>query len=252
MTPPPSRNSARERAAAARAQQQREERRRRAIRWSVIGVVILVIAGVAIAIALNSGGSSKAPTASPTAGATTAAAANGPIGPEGIPLQQGTVLASASGAASGQTVDGIQCQSAEQVAYHIHAHLSVFDHGSPRPIPLGIGIVKPVVQHTTAGDFAQASNCYYWLHTHVQDGIIHIESPTKKVYTLGQFFDVWQQPLSTSQVGPAKGTVTAYLNGKQFTGDPRSIQLTPHAVIQLNVGAPAVAPLSVNWSKSQL
>jgi hypothetical protein len=215
-------------------------------------VVILLIAGVAVAVGLNSGGGSKAPAASPTTGATTAAAANGPLGPEGIPLQQGTILASASGAASGQTVDGIQCQSAEQVVYHIHAHLSVFDQGAPRPIPLGIGIVKPVVQQTTAGGFAQASHCYYWLHTHVQDGIIHIESPTKAVYTLGQFFDIWRQPLSATQVGPVKGKVTAYLNGKQFTGDPRSIQLTPHAVIQLNVGSPAVAPLTVNWSKSQL
>ncbi len=112
--------------------------------------------------------------------------------------------------------------------------------------------MKPVVQQTTAGGFAQASHCYYWLHTHVQDGIIHIESPTKAVYTLGQFFDIWRQPLSATQVGPVKGKVTAYLNGKQFTGDPRSIQLTPHAVIQLNVGSPAVAPLTVNWSKSQL
>jgi hypothetical protein len=252
MTPPPSRNSARERAATARAQQQRDERRRRAIRWSVVGVVVLLVAGVVIAVVLSSGGGSKAPTASPTTGATTAAGANGPLGPEGIPLQQGTVLAPSSTAATGQTVDGIQCQSSEQVAYHIHAHLSVFDHGSPRPIPLGIGIVKPVIQHTTAGDFAQASNCYYWLHTHVQDGIIHIESPSKTVYTLGQFFDLWRQPLSTSQVGPVKGSVTAYVNGKRFTADPRSIQLTPHAVIQLNVGSPSVAPQSVNWSKSQL
>jgi hypothetical protein len=215
-------------------------------------VVILVIAGVAIAVGLSSGGGKKAPAATPTSGAAAAAEANGPIGPEGIPLQKGSVLAPASTAATGQTVDGVQCQSTEQVVYHIHAHLSVFDHGSPRPIPLGIGIVKPVVQHTTAGDFAQASNCYYWLHTHVQDGIIHIESPTKTVYTLGQFFDEWRQPLSTSQVGPVKGPVTAYLNGKRFTGDPRSIQLTPHAVIQLNVGSPPVAPLTVNWSKSSL
>ncbi|HEX3906491.1 MAG TPA: hypothetical protein VHW92_01015 [Mycobacteriales bacterium] len=252
MTPPQSRNTGRERAAAARARQQREERRRRVTRWTVIGVVILVIAGVAIAVGLSSGGGKKAPAATPTSGATSAAEANGPLGPEGIPLQQGAVLASASTAATGQTVDGVQCQTAEQVVYHIHAHLSVFDHGAPRPIPLGIGIVKPVVQHTTAGDFAQASHCYYWLHTHVQDGIIHIESPTKTVYTLGQFFDEWRQPLSTSQVGPVKGAVTAYPNGKRFSGNPRSIQLTPHAVIQLNVGSPAVAPLTVNWSKSSL
>lgn len=248
MTPPSSRASARERAAAARAEQQRAERRRRATLWSVIGVVVVLLIGGGVVFALNSGGGGGTPSSTPT----TAASANGPLGPEGIPLQQGTLLAPASTAATGQTVDGVQCQAAEQVAYHIHAHLSVFADGHPRPIPLGIGIVQPVVQHTTAGDFAQASHCYYWLHTHVQDGIIHIESPTKTVYTLGQFFDLWRQPLSATQVGSAKGPVTAYLNGKRYAGDPRSIQLTPHAVIQLNVGSPAVAPLPVNWSKSSL
>ena len=44
------------------------------------------------------------------------------------------------------------------------------------------------------------------------------------------------QPLSTTQVGRATGNVTAFLNGKRFSGDPRSIKLTPHALIQLDVG----------------
>jgi hypothetical protein len=35
--------------------------------------------------------------------------------------------------------------------------------------------------------------------------------------------------------------VTAYVNGKPFAGDPRTIKLSPHAVIQLNVGT-AVPP----------
>jgi hypothetical protein len=247
MTPASSNNRARERAAAARAAQQRLERRQRTIRWSAIGgVLTLVVAGIVV-FAINSGGSSKA---APTP--TTSSTAKPVLGPENIPIEQGTVLASASGAASGQPVDGIECQSAEQVAYHIHAHLAVYDNGQLRPIPLGIGIVKPVVQQTATGGFAQASNCYYWLHTHVQDGVIHIESPTKALYTLGQFFDEWRQPLSSTQVGTVKGPVTAYVNGKPVTGDPRSIQLNAHTVIQLDVGSPTVAPQSVNWSASSL
>jgi hypothetical protein len=172
------------------------------------------------------------------------------LGPEGIPLEPGTPLAPASTAAGGQSVAGIQCQSAEQVAYHIHAHLAVFVNGSLRPIPPGIGIVKPVVTHSSVGGFAQASTCYYWLHTHVQDGVIHIESPTKQVYELGDLFDEWRQPLSASQVAGAKGAVMAYVNGKPFTGNPRSIPLSSHATIQLDVGSPTVAPRPVDWSTS--
>jgi hypothetical protein len=37
--------------------------------------------------------------------------------------------------------------------------------------------------------------CIYWLHTHDETGIIHIESPIKKDFILGQFFDLWKKKL---------------------------------------------------------
>jgi len=81
-----------------------------------------------------------------------------------------------------------------------------------------------------------------WLHTHAADGIIHTESPIDRTYTLGDFFDIWGQPLDHEQVGPAHGPVTALLNGRVFIGNPRSIPLLAHAQIQLEVGKPLVAP----------
>ncbi len=139
----------------------------------------------------------------------------------------------APGMAQGAPVDGIHCQANEQVAYHIHAHLAIFANGSQQVVPRGIGIPGP--QQVQQG-FVVSGKCFYWLHTHDTTGVIHIESPTRTVYTLGQFFDIWGQPLSTSQVGKATGKVTVYVHGKQFTGNPRSITLTPHKVIQLDVG----------------
>ncbi len=144
----------------------------------------------------------------------------------------------AHGAATGATVDGIQCSTSEQTAYHIHAHLAIFSNGTAVRVPAGIGIPGP--QQVQNG-FVLGGKCLYWLHTHDATGIIHIESPVTRVYTLGNFFDIWGQTLSTSQVSSAKGTVTVYVNGKRFTGDPRSIKLDPHAVIQLDVGT-AVPP----------
>jgi hypothetical protein len=149
--------------------------------------------------------------------------------------------AAPSTAAGGQTVDGIQCQTSEQVAYHIHAHLAIFADGQPRTVPLGIGIPSPQVDNSTGTPFVVGGSCFYWLHSHTTDGVIHIESPNQRTYTLGNWFDIWGQPLSTTQVAGAKGAVTAYVNGQRYTGDPRQIPLTAHAVIQLNVGAD-VAP----------
>lgn len=173
-------------------------------------------------------------------------------GPEGIAVETGPALAPASTAADGMPVDGIQCDAAEQVAYHIHSHLLVFVNGEPRSLPYGIGLVEPVVQKTGPYSFASANRCYYWLHVHAGDGIIHIESPTQQAYTLGQFFALWRQPLNMQTVGPATGAVTAYINGKPFTGDPATIPLTNHEDIQLDVGTPAPAPVSVDWSHARL
>jgi hypothetical protein len=154
-----------------------------------------------------------------------------------------TLLAGTDGQAQGQPVDGISCDTSEQVVYHIHTHLAVYTNGKPRIIPEGIGIVPPrqVVQ-TSAGPFVTAGKCFYWLHSHTSDGIIHIESPSQRVYTLGTYFDIWNQPFSATQVGPVHGAVTAYVDGQPFTGDPRSIPLNAHTLIQLDVGSASPGP----------
>ena len=234
-------------------EQIRREQRARTIRMRVLAGVgaAIVVAAVATGIALAAGGgtSSTSGTSSPSG---TSGTTSGPLGPEGIALETGPALAPASTAATGQTVGGIQCEASEQAVYHIHSHLAVYVDGSARQIPLGIGVVEPAVQQTANGPFASATRCYYWLHTHTNDGIIHIESPSRHTYTLGNFFDIWRQPLSTHQAGPATGTVTAFVNGTKYSGDPRAIPLGSHTDIQLDVGSPAVPPTSVDWSKAQL
>ncbi len=174
------------------------------------------------------------------------------MGPEGIPLETGSLLAPGSTPAMGATVDGVQCDSSEQVAYHVHTHLAVYVDGKERALPAGVGIVEPVTQQTPAGPFDGASRCYYWLHVHTRDGVIHIESPSAATYSLGQFFDIWGQPLTTGRVGPSTGAVTTYVNGKRFLGDPRTIELGSHVDIQIDVGSPAPKPQRVDWSHSGL
>jgi hypothetical protein len=183
---------------------------------------------------------------------TVPAPAPGPIGPEGIPLQSGPELAPASSTVNGTTVDGIQCAPVEQLAYHIHAHLQVYVNGQSRSLPGAIGMVGPVAQQTPNGPFYSAQTCIYWLHTHTSDGIIHIESPTARIYTLGNFFNIWHQPLSSSQVATASGRVSAFVNGKPWTGDPRMIPLRAHAQVQLDVGSPNVAYAPISFAGTSL
>jgi hypothetical protein len=172
----------------------------------------------------------------------------GPLGPEGVPVPEAQALAGARRLAPGEQIDGIACQAGEQVLFHIHAHLTVFVRGAPRQVPAGIGIAPPrQIAATPQGTFVAAGACFMWLHTHAADGIIHTESPVNRTYRLGEFFDIWGQPLNREQVGPSHGHVTALFNGRVFTGNPREIPLLAHAQIQLEVGRPLVGPDEITF-----
>jgi hypothetical protein len=178
----------------------------------------------------------------------------GTPGPEKVAVPSGPTLATLINAATGQTIDGVSCQAGEQLVVHVHTHLTIFVNGKQQVIPYGIGIPGATAQSLPGGPFVETGSCFYWLHVHAEDGIIHIESPnTSNTYTLGQFFDEWGVPLSTDQVGPAKGKVTVFFTspGKQpalYTGNPRNLPLGDHYQIQLVVGTPIVAPYQVkNW-----
>jgi hypothetical protein len=153
------------------------------------------------------------------------------------------VLAPAGNADQASPVDGISCNTNEQLALHIHAHLAIYVNGAPKLLPPGIGIGPPLqFEQTSSGPSVASGSCFSWLHTHDSSGVVHIESPVQRVYTLGDFFDIWGQPLSATQVGPAQGAATATVNGNPFTGDPRGIPLDADNVIQLDVGSALPPP----------
>ena len=116
----------------------------------------------------------------------------GSPGPETVPVPNGPKLATLVGAATGQTVDGVECQAGEQTQIHVHAHLAGFVDGKARVIPYGIGIPGAQAVQSPQGPFVETGSCFYWLHAHANDGIIHVESPNPSLtLTLGQYFDIW-------------------------------------------------------------
>jgi hypothetical protein len=221
--------------------------------------VLLLVGGSLLAAGCGSSSSSSSSSSSAAAPRSSSSSNSGSassggqaqIGFEGVPIEQGAEIAPASTTKTG-TVDGIRCGATEQLAYHIHAHLSIYVNGEPRALPGGIGIPGSQVVQTSEGPVAEGGQCIYWLHTHAPDGIIHVESPTERIYTLGNFFDEWNQPLSSNRVGDAKGKVTAIVNGKPWTKSPRAIPLEPHNVIQLNVGSPQKPFHPMSWSGLEL
>lgn len=142
---------------------------------------------------------------------------------------------------TGEQVNGISCDAMEGNRLHIHQHLVVFDHGKEIAIPANIGI-------------PEGKNCLYWVHTHTPDGIIHIEAPLDRTFTLADFFRIWAQPLSRTTAANAhadKGTtLKVWLDGKPYTKDPGTIPLTAHADIVIEAGPPfPKPPRFTNWGR---
>ena len=134
-------------------------------------------------------------------------------------------------------INGISCDALESTIFHIHVHLAVFFDEDEQLIPFGIGIGEPwQVETSPAGPFVTDGLCFYWIHTHTEDGIVHVESPVRRTFTLGDFFAIWEQPLSANQVGPKQGPVIVYVNGDKVTTAPQDIELVQHLQIQLDVG----------------
>ncbi len=102
-------------------------------------------------------------------------------------------------------------------------------------MPAGIGI-DPAVGYAP-------------LHTHDASGVIHVESPTARAYTLGDFFAVWGVRFTPSCLGGycAGGgrQLRVYVDGRPYRGDPANLVLASHQELVVAYGTPAQLPSPV-------
>lgn len=139
----------------------------------------------------------------------------------------------------GGAVQGVGCDAATPVV-HVHAHLTLIADSVQRAIPMAVGTPDPFV----IDNIVVAARCFYWLHTHDATGIIHLEAPDSSTLTLGNFFAIWGQPLSRTNVGGFQGDVTAYVDSTRYDGELSAIPITAHTQITLIVGGvPAEIPV---------
>ena len=220
----PNRKVRKEEARLQRERLQRKMARRRFYRWGVAGAVVVAALVVGTVLVLNKGSSS--PRSTPTPGVLADLQKGSAPWSQGVPGLKERLQAM-----------GLPYGAQEQLAYHIHMHLEVFVDGKAETVPAGVGInnVGPSCQQFITV-----------LHTHDTSGIIHVESPVQRAYTLGQFFDVWGVYLTKDCLGDkcAAGdqTLRAYVNGKEWTGDPTQIPLNDELVIVLAFGSADQVP----------
>jgi len=118
---------------------------------------------------------------------------------------------------------------------HTHQHLDVFVNGSHVAVParIGINLAERVVSP---------------IHTHDASGLVHVESPTFRSFSLAEFFGVWGVRLTKMCLGGAcgPGQLHVFVNGRRVE-DPNLALLGRHAEIVVAFGSPP-APLPASYS----
>ncbi len=126
---------------------------------------------------------------------------------------------------------GLSPLTTEGEVLHIHQHLDIIVNGQHITVPAEVGI---------GTSFISA------VHTHDNTGVLHVESPVQKDYTLGQFFDEWGVTLSDTCIAnyctDSTDKMVVGVNGKAVTSNVRNIVLHEHDEITVWYGPASQQP----------
>jgi len=115
------------------------------------------------------------------------------------------------------------------------SHLELFVDGLDVVIPAGVGVALPQHRH---GAYVTGGRCSYPLRTSDPTGVIEVTRGA--ALTLGDFFDVWGQPLSERRLlgfsAGAKHRLAVFVNGQRWRGRVRSVALRRHVSIVIELG----------------
>jgi hypothetical protein len=109
------------------------------------------------------------------------------------------------------------------------AHIELFVRRQVLIVPAGIGVARPWREHLAR---LTPGGCTYAARTLEPTGVIELRRPL----SLGDVFRLWGQPLGPGRIAGFRGRVSAFVGGVRRRGDPRTIRLTRHAQVVLELG----------------
>ncbi|MDB5935259.1 MAG: hypothetical protein JWQ01_2603 [Massilia sp.] len=133
------------------------------------------------------------------------------------------------GSGTGSPIAGVNCMGNN--VSHNHSMVSIYRDGVRLALPALVGL----------------KGCTYELHTHDRSGVVHVEPNVERPLKLGQFFAIWNQPLTRTSVaglaGPVRYFVIDHETLTRYDGDPAEITFGGHKEIVIVTGtAPASVP----------
>ena len=216
---------------------------------------LLVLTAATLTACGGGGGSSPPPPSSGNPPAPTPAPPPPPSPGVVVPPISATVQDITDGHAIGDArwanpqTDGSQigaftCVVNQPQTFALNAHVSILLNNEPQRIPTYVG----------ASPQAAGGHCFYTIHTHDSSGKIHVTPPAAGVFTLGQLFQIWNQPLTNTNLAGITGLpieIFVTENGvvtKVEEADWTNIELKSHREITIGVGTPVAEIPNFTWT----
>lgn len=129
-------------------------------------------------------------------------------------------------------------------ALEFHAHLSILVNNEFQRIPTYLGASRQPPTH-----------CFYVMHTHDSSGRIHVTPAAPGIFTLGELFQIWGQPLTSTNVAGVSGLpieifvtddgITVEVEDTEWAG----IELLPYREITIGIGTPLTEIPNFTWTE---
>ena len=138
----------------------------------------------------------------------------------------------------GSPVNSIPCSPT--IPDDTHTHLSIVMNGEALAVPDLVG---------SPGN----PRCYYGIHTRNGSGLLHVQTGFSRTLTLGDLFDIWGRPLTTTNVAGIEGLpvevfVTDNGTVTKVESDWRAIELTSRRLITIGLGTPLTEIPNITWT----
>ena len=148
-----------------------------------------------------------------------------------------------SAGGDGSPVDGIECLLNMPEDYHVHTYVGIYLNGDLLAVPQNVGIV----------DRSPDPRCFYAIHTHDGSGQIHVEASAPGSFTLQMLFNIWGQPLTSTNIAGLTGMpVKVYVVEDdaavtEVADNWGEIELTSHKKIHIVVGTAPGELRNITW-----
>jgi hypothetical protein len=137
--------------------------------------------------------------------------------------------------AANPAIAGLGCSRSDE--RRVGAHLELFARGLVVLVPAGIGVAPPL-HADGAGGTKISGGCSFPARTREPTGVVEVVPHPGMA--LGDFFTLWGQPLASRRLAGFRAVggerVRAWVNGRYWPGELRSIPLLRHTEIVLELG----------------